>query len=116
MPAKFGSEHIVVNAYGRLASATTLNAQFKTARETVDGLPEGFRLHDLRHYYASLLIASELDVKTVSALVRHANAAITLNVYGHLWPDRDETGRTAVGAVFRERLADLLRTNTATSQ
>lgn len=37
--------------------------------------PEGFRLHDLRHYYASLLIASGLDVKTVSALVRHANAA-----------------------------------------
>lgn len=78
--------------------------------------PEGFRLHDLRHYYASLLIASGLDVKTVSTLVRHANAAITLNVYGHLWPDRDETGRTAVAAVFSERLADSSRTGTATSQ
>lgn len=116
MPAKFGSEHIVVNGYGRRVSATVLNDEFKAARETVEGLPEGFRLHDLRHYYASLLIASGLDVKTVSTLVRHANAAITLNVYGHLWPDRDETGRTAVAAVFSERLADSSRTGTATSQ
>ncbi|MFF2275989.1 tyrosine-type recombinase/integrase [Agromyces sp. NPDC058126] len=87
----------------------------QAARETVDGLPEGFRLHDLRHYYASLLIASGLDVKTVSVLVRHANPAITLNVYGHLWPDRDETGRAAIGAVLRERLADSSRTEAATS-
>lgn len=47
--------------------------------------------------------------------LRHANAAITLNVYGHLWPDRDETGRTAVGAVFRERLADQSRTEATIS-
>jgi hypothetical protein len=31
--------HIVVNAYGRQVSATMLNARFKTARDTVDGLP-----------------------------------------------------------------------------
>ena len=116
MPAKFGSETVVVNAIGRRMSATALNNEFKTARETVEGLPEGFRLHHLRHYYASLLIASGLDVKTVSVLVRHASASITLNVYGHLWPDRDETGRAAVAAVLRERLADSVRTKPARSR
>ena len=31
------------------------------------GLPEGFRFHDLRHFYASLLISSGLDVKVMQA-------------------------------------------------
>ena len=30
----------------------------------------GFRFHDLRHYFASLLIADGLDVKTVQARLR----------------------------------------------
>lgn len=116
MPAKFGTDAIVVNEIGRPVSTTMLNDQFKDAREKVEGLPEGFRLHDLRHYYASLLIASGLDVKTVSTLVRHASPSITLNVYGHLWPDRDETGRAAVAKVFAERLADSSRTEPASPQ
>jgi integrase len=116
MPAKFGTDAIVVNEIGRPVSTTMLNEKFKAAREVVEGLPEGFRLHDLRHYYASLLIASGLDVKTVSTLVRHASPSITLNVYGHLWPDRDETGRAAVAKVFAERLADSSRTEPASSQ
>src|SRR5690606_36445511 len=37
--------------------------EMRRARAVVPGLPEGFRFHDLRHYYASLLIASGADVK-----------------------------------------------------
>ena len=44
-------------------------------RET-DGLPAGFRYHDLRHYVASLLIAPGADVKTVQARLRHASAVL----------------------------------------
>jgi integrase len=35
-----------------------LERAIRTARGKVDGLPDGFRYHDLRHYFASLLIAS----------------------------------------------------------
>ena len=53
----------------------------------------------LRHYFASLLIASGLDVKVVQARLRHASAKTTLDTYGHLWPDKDESSRAAVYAV-----------------
>lgn len=68
------------------------------------GLPAGFRYHDLRHYFASLLIASGADVKTVQARLRHASAKTTLDTYGHLWPDRDESTRAATEAVIAARL------------
>jgi hypothetical protein len=61
--------------------------------------PEAFRFHDLRHYLASLLIGSGLDVKVVQHRLRHGSAKTTLDTYGHLWPDSDESARAAVGAV-----------------
>jgi integrase len=75
----------------------------RTARAKVPGLPEGFRYHDLRHYFASLLVASGADVKTVQARLRHASARTTLDTYGHLCPDRDESTRAAIEAVLTAR-------------
>lgn len=72
-------------------------------RGKVEGLPAGFRYHGLRHYLASLLIASGADVKTVQARMRHASAKTTLDTYGHLWPDRDESTRAVVEEVFLAR-------------
>jgi integrase len=47
----------------------------RDAREKIDGPPEGFSFHDLRHRLASLLITSGADIKTVQARMRHASAA-----------------------------------------
>ena len=49
--------------------------------------------------------------------MRHASARTTLDTYGHLWPDADESTRSAIGAVIAKRMAsvestaDQLRTN-----
>ena len=75
----------------------------RTARKKVQGLPADFRYHDLRHYLASLLIAPGADVKTVQARPRHASAKTTLDTYGHIWPDRDESTRAAIDAVITAR-------------
>jgi integrase len=75
----------------------------RTARKKIPDLPAGFRYHDLRHYFASLLIASGADVKTVQARLRHASAKTTLDTYGHIWPDRDESTRAAVESVITAR-------------
>jgi len=36
--------------------------------------------------------------------MRHATARTTLDTYGHLWPDADESTGTAIGAVITEQL------------
>jgi integrase len=43
--------------------------------------------HELRHTAASLAIHSGANVKTVQRMLGHASAAITLDIYGHLWDD-----------------------------
>lgn len=53
--------------------------------------------------YASLLIASGLDVKVVQARLRHTAAKTTLDTYGHLWPDSDDSTRAAIAAVIAAR-------------
>lgn len=114
VPAKWGSTTLVVGAFGRPVSPYTIEEAFRRAREQVEGLPEGFRLHDLRHYYASLLIAEGLDVKTVQRCLRHASGKVTLDTYGHMWPDKDESARAAVASILADRngaRADSLRTS-----
>ena len=39
-------------------------------------------------------------MKVVQARLRHASATTTLNTYGHLWPDADESARAAVASVL----------------
>lgn len=71
----------------------------------------GITPHKLRHTAASLAIAAGADVKVVQLMLGHKSAAMTLDVYGHLWPDRlDEvadaldTGRAAALAKLRASL------------
>lgn len=42
-------------------------------------------------------------MKTVSERLGHANAAMTLNIYTHLWPDSEERTRAAVDKACADR-------------
>lgn len=108
-PVKWGAETFVTLENGRPAAPVTIEQYWRNCRDQVEGLPEGFRIHDLRHYFASLLISKGLDVMLVQSQLRHASASTTLNIYGHLWPDKDESAREAVADVI-EANADYLRT------
>jgi integrase len=73
----------------------------------------GLRLHDLRHFFASGLIASGCDVVTVQRALGHSSATTTLNTYGHLWPDSEDRIRAATDDLMAAALddpADFLRT------
>jgi integrase len=44
------------------------------------------RLHDLRHSFASLLLAGGADLKTVSTALGHSTIAVTADTYAHVSP------------------------------
>ncbi|MFC7382858.1 site-specific integrase [Sphaerisporangium rhizosphaerae] len=104
---------VLVDDDGGALGPWKVERHMRRIRRGVDGLPDGFRFHDLRHFYASLLIASGADVKVVQHRLRHASAKTTLDTYGHLWPDSDESTRTAVERVMNRKInnaADSVRT------
>lgn len=83
------------------------------------GLPAGARIHDLRHYFASGLIAASCDVVTVQRALGHSSPSITLDVYSHLWPTAEDRTRAAANDLMAAALgnfADQVRTDAATSQ
>jgi integrase len=63
------------------------------AAVNVAGAPAGTAFHELRHYYASLLIRHGESGKVVQARLGRASAAETLDTYSHLWPDSDDWTR-----------------------
>ena len=69
-----------------------------------------YRLHDLRHFYASGLIAAGCDVVTVQRALGHGSASVTLNTYGHLWPNANDRTRQAARELYAQSIAYPLRT------
>ena len=53
------------------------------------------KLHNLRRYFASGLIAAGCDVVTVQRAMGHASATTTLSTYAHLWPTAEDKTRAA---------------------
>ncbi|HWT48365.1 MAG TPA: site-specific integrase, partial [Mycobacterium sp.] len=101
----YGGDWMVPRIPGsnRSGDPKVIGQAVRRIRGGIDGLPESFSYHDLRHYLASLLIASGADIKTVQARLRHESAKTTLDTYGHLWPDADESTRAAVAAIIGAR-------------
>ncbi|MGH3705009.1 MAG: tyrosine-type recombinase/integrase [Agromyces sp.] len=60
----------------------------------------GVTIHDLRHFYASGLIASGCDVVTVQRALGRKTATVTLNTYSHLWPSADDRTRAAAQSLI----------------
>lgn len=64
------------------------------------GLPAGLRFHDLRHTCAALLIAANIPAKAIQAHLGHSSFAITMDRYGHLYPDAQDSVSAALSAAF----------------
>lgn len=83
---------------------------FQKATAAVDGC-SGVRLHDLRHTCAALAIRSGANIKVVQKLLGHKSAVLTLDRYGHLYPDDLDAVAAAFDAAAGTA-ADALRTCT----
>ncbi len=74
--------HYLTLAYGRLSARSS-------------------RLHDLRHYHATQLLAAGVPVPTVSKRLGHTSTAVTLNTYGHWLPEQDRDAADIIGRLLR---------------
>jgi integrase len=70
---------------GPLRSSNFRRHVWIPAVEAAAGVPEGLRVHDLRHTAASLAISSGAPIKAIQRMLGHKSAAMTLDRYGHLY-------------------------------
>jgi integrase len=83
---------------GKPLSPDTVSKQWERTMDAL-GRPE-ITLHSLRHTHASMLIASGMDILTISRRLGHANPTVTLNVYGHLIAGSDDKAAQIMEAAF----------------
>jgi integrase len=72
------------NSAGKPLDRARFFPRFKEALKKAE-LPD-MSFHDLRHFYASLGIASGMDPKALQVAMGHSSIQVTMDVYGHLFP------------------------------
>ncbi len=77
----------VFHKKGKLLSQQTIRRTWEKALETAE--IKRRRLHDIRHSFASQLLANNAPVVYVSNQLGHSNPHITLTVYAHYIPSTD---------------------------
>jgi integrase len=61
---------------------------------------DGVRLHDLRHFQATMLLQAGIPVTNVSKRIGHRDSATTLNVYGHHLEQTDQHAAAVMGSML----------------
>lgn len=60
--------------------------------------------HQLRHHYASVMLAEGVNVKELAEYLGHHDASFTLKIYAHMLPDSHDRARSAIdNRMFRPR-------------
>jgi len=57
-------------------------------------------IHQLRHYFASVMLAGGVSIKELAEYLGHADPAFTLRVYAHLLPSSHDRARTVINDRF----------------
>ena len=105
---KLNELFVVGGADGSYMTPHYLSSRWRIAADALELIgTEGNRptFHDLRHTFATAAIANGTDVKTVSSILGHANAAMTLNVYATADADAKRRGAQAVERVYQAEAA-----------
>jgi integrase len=90
-------------AFGRAiatANAAIMAAPKGSDAAAVELLPLTTSSHDLRHHFASVLIAAGESVIAVAEWLGHENASLVFSTYGHLMPHSEDRMRKAIDAAY----------------
>ena len=83
-----------------LVSPDRISWWWKRARQ-MSGIESKWRLHDLRHWSATVAIGQGHDVRTVAGRLGHANPAMTLRVYAHAFAAADQAFAAGLGDLLK---------------
>lgn len=75
--------------------------RFDRLRATLD--LEHVRLHDLRHFVASVLVDGGIPISTVSKRLGHSQMSTTLNIYTHAMSATDQKAADYIGELLNKR-------------
>lgn len=93
----------VTNVLTRYFKPCLLNAGLAKLGKTPKGretIRTKFRMYDLRHTHATMLLKANVHPKIVSERLGHASIALTLDTYSHILPTMQETAVEALGAAI----------------
>ena len=79
-------DYIFQNDEGKLGQSKIISREFLRAQRKLNW-QDTYRVHDLRHSFASKLLEKTRDYKTVSELLGHKSITTTLDIYGHISTD-----------------------------
>jgi integrase len=88
----------LMNKAGLVTGAPASKAVREWSKEQRDYKEPAFGFHMLRHVYASLQIEQGVTPKRLQKLMGHSTLKLTMDTYGHLWPDHagDQARASAV--------------------
>ena len=95
--------HLVIDdGLGRPLRTDSVSSAFRALMKKND--LGGIRYHDLRHAFASALLAAKINPKIVSEALGHAKVAFTLDTYSHTIPSMGRTAADAIDEALGEAL------------
>lgn len=99
-----GEGHVFIKADGGQMYPSTPYSIFKDVihrynQQAAEKLPD-IPLHGLRHTSATLLISQNIDVRTVSGRLGHAQTSTTMNIYSHQLKKKDEQAADTLENLF----------------
>jgi integrase len=97
---------VCCDALGRPLSPRRVTKAFRQLRRSL-GL-DGARFHDLRHGYASMLLALGTHPKVVQEALGHSSVSITLDIYSHLMPGMQRDAANGIDTMLRTHLEQAL--------
>lgn len=66
---------------------------------------EKFSLHQLRHTFATLMVANQVDLVTAKALMGHKDTTMLTEIYAHVVPENLSKATATVGRILHEKKA-----------
>ncbi|MEU4373128.1 tyrosine-type recombinase/integrase [Pseudonocardia alni] len=105
IPAGKEARHtlVVTSMWHHAIAANDFNRDYwKKALKAV-GVPHGRYengMHDLRHFFASVLLDHGVSIKAVAEWLGHTDPAFTLATYTHLMPSSDDKTREAINGAY----------------